>query len=297
MSFFLFPGQGSQQPGMGKDFLEQSPAARRIFERARPLLPEGFLDTVFDGGQSDLNETRIAQPALLTVEVAIAAHLEHAGIRPEGCAGHSLGEIPALVVAGACAFEDALRFTRERARLMSEDVPEGGMLAVFGMALKAVEAHLPEGAGIANENGPAQTIVSGTAAALEAAAAALKEAGAQRVMPLRVSGPFHSVYMRGAAEQFAETLREVPFQTPSVRFISSVTGGDVSSPEEIRRLLGQQLCQPVRWAQVMAAAGAGDALEIGPGGVLRGLARRIDGAPAVTRVGTMEQAAALLDDC
>ena len=292
MSFFLFPGQGSQKCGMGRDFYEASPAARAIFDRAVPLTPDGFLDRIFSGEQDALNDTRIAQPALLTVEAAIAAHLESLGIAPSGCAGHSLGEIPALVVAGACAFEDALRFTLERARLMSEDVPEGGMAAVLGLEAATIEASLPPGAQIANYNGPGQTIISGTHAAIEAAGGVLKKAGAKRVMPIKVSGPFHSELMRHAAEDFAKVLSTAPFQPPRTRFISSVTGGDVDDPEEIRHLLSIQLVRPVRWTQVMEALDEVQALEVGPGSVLKGLAKRADISPSVEKAGTLEEVTA-----
>ena len=280
-AFFLFPGQGSQRPGMGKDVYEASPDARAVFDAAAAESPADFLDLIFNGTQEDLNDTRVAQPALLTVEVALAAALAERGDLPTGCAGHSLGEIPALVVAGAVHFADALRFTRERARLMSENVPPGGMAAVMGLAAAAIEAALPPGAQVANYNGESQTIISGTADALTAAEAALKAAGAKRVLPLKVSGPFHSQYMRPAADEFAKILAGVPFKAPTIRFISSVSGGEVSNPEEIRQLLAQQLCSPVRWTQASLTIGPLPAYEIGPGGVLKGLAKRIEGGPEV----------------
>lgn len=293
-AIFLFPGQGSQRPGMGKDFYEASAAAREVFESAARQSPDGFPDLIFAGEQEALNDTNVAQPALLTVEIAIVKHLESLGIRPTGCAGHSLGEIPALVAAGAVAFEDALAFTRERARLMSENVPEGGMAAVMGLDAEAIERALPAGAQIANYNGDSQTIISGSAAAITEAEIALKAAGAKRVLPLKVSGPFHSEFMRPAAEEFAKVLASVPFTRPSVRFISSVTAAEVSEPEEIRALLSRQLCSPVRWTQTSQAIGPVNAYEIGPGGVLKGLGKRIAGGPEVVSVGTMEEVAAVL---
>lgn len=293
-AFFLFPGQGSQRPGMGKDFYDFSPEARAIFDRAAAQRPDGFLDLIFSGTQEDLNDTRVAQPALLTLEVAIAAFLATRGAQPTGCAGHSLGEIPALVVAGAIDFDHALRFTVERARLMSENVPEGGMAAVMGLDAPAIEAALPEGTQVANYNGESQTIISGTLAALAQAEALLKAAGAKRVQPLKVSGPFHSAFMQAAGQEFAKILANVPFQRPALRFVSSVTAQDETDPDAIRALLAQQLSAPVRWTQVSQHLGPIPAWEIGPGGVLRGLAKRIPGGPELSPLGTLEEATAAL---
>lgn len=290
---FLFPGQGSQQPGMGRDFHDAAPEARAVFDAAAALSPPGFVDLIFNGDAERLNDTRVAQPALLTCSVAIARHLAARGLRPAACCGHSLGEISALAVAGALDFEDALRLTQTRAKLMAECAPEGGMAAVMGLDADAIEAALPPGAQVANYNGPGQTIISGTLAALAAAEAALKAAGAKRVVPLKVSGPFHSVHMRPAAEAFAEALRGVPFRAPSCRFVSSVTAADIADPGAIRDTLARQLYSPVRWTETMAALGPGTAVEVGPGGVLRGLAKRIPGAPEVAPAGTLAEADAL----
>lgn len=286
MSFFLFPGQGSQKAAMGQDFYERSAAAKAVLDEANALFGEtDFLQILFTGTQEEIGQTQIAQPGLLAVEVAIARHLEANGYAPAGCAGHSLGEIPALVVSGAVAFDEAFRFTLVRARLMSENVPGGGMAAVMGMEAGAIEAALPDDVQIANFNGPGQTIISGTAAGLERAGAALIAAGAKRVVPLKVSGPFHSDLMGPAAEEFARTLAHIPFKTPTIPFISSVTAARATDPEAIRALLADQLYSPVRWTEVMAEIGPQDALEVGPGNVLRGLARRMDGAPVVRCVG------------
>jgi [acyl-carrier-protein] S-malonyltransferase len=291
---FLFPGQGSQQPGMAQEFHEHSDTARAVFDAAAALSPPGFVDLIFHGEAELLNDTRVAQPALLTCCTAIARHLFSRGIAPTACCGHSLGEISALVAAGAVDFEDALRFTQVRAKLMSENVPEGGMAAVMGLDAAQIEAALPPGVEVANYNGPGQTIISGSSAGLSAAESALKAAGAKRVLPLKVSGPFHSLYMRPAAEAFAEVLRDVPFRAPAVRFVSSVTAGEVSDPEAIRALLARQLYSPVRWTDTMQALGGGRAVEVGPGSVLRGLAKRIEGAPEVAGSATLAEAEALL---
>lgn len=293
MSFFLFPGQGSQKVGMGQDFYAQSDAAKAILDEANSLYDGDLLTLLFEGPQEELNHTRVAQPGLLTVEVATAQHLIAAGISPSGCAGHSLGEIPALVVSGALTFADAFTFTLERARLMSENVPEGGMAAVMGLDPAAIRDNLPEGVQVANYNGDGQTIISGSTAGIETAVSTLKDAGAKRVMPLKVSGPFHSEFMKPAAEQLKAVLASMTIKAPTVPFVSSVTATTVEDPEAIRTLLSEQLYSPVRWTEVIAAIGTGDALEVGPGNVLKGLAKRMDNAPAVTTIGTVADVEAL----
>lgn len=272
---------------MGQDFYEDSTAAREIFDQAAQFYGDGFLDGIFDASNTTLNDTRNAQPALLVVEVAIAAHLASIGIVATGCVGHSLGEISALVVAGVCSFEGAMGLTRERARLMSEGVPEGSMAVVLGLTAAQIEVHLPESVQVANYNGPQQTIISGTKAGIAVVSRALKEAGARRVMPLKVSGAFHSTLMREAATRFKEALSQVDFQVPAIRFISSITGSCITDPDVIRSSLSEQLYSPVRWTEVMGVVGRVSALEVGPGSVLKGIARRCEGAPDVRLVGTM----------
>lgn len=291
---FLFPGQGSQTPGMMRDFYEGSASARGMLARAAAVLGDELLSVMFDGPEDRLRETCAAQPALVIAGAAIAAHLKSAGVRPTACAGHSVGEIAALVAAGTLAFEDALRLTRERARLMSENVPEGGMAAVLGLAPEAIEAALPEGAEVANYNGPSQTIISGPRAALDMAAESLKAAGAKRVMPLNVSGPFHSSLMKAAGEGLREYLRGVTFSAPRTHFVSSVSGREERDPHVIRELLWKQVFSPVRWTEVMRALGPEEALELGPGTVLQGLAKRTEGAPVVRAAGTLDQVAAFV---
>jgi [acyl-carrier-protein] S-malonyltransferase len=293
MTCFLFPGQGSQGPGMGQDLYNESAAAKSVLDEAATLNPEGFLDTLFTGAPHDLNHTQLAQPALLAASVAAAKHLESLDILPTLCTGHSLGEISALVVAGVCSFSDAMTFTRERARLMSENIPEGGMAAVMGLAPDAIEAALPEGVQLANLNGPSQTIISGTKAGIEASVTVLKDAGAKRVMPLKVSGPFHSFLMEDASQEMRQVLESVSFSAPRTRFISSVSAREESDPAEIKTLLWKQLVSPVRWTEVMAVVGEVTALEVGPGRVLQGLAKRMDGAATVHSAGKIEAIAAL----
>ena len=295
MSFFLFPGQGAQTPGMGKDFYDASPAAHAVFDEAAALLSPAVIDTLFRGPAEALNDTRVAQPALLVMGTAVARELATRGITPEGAAGHSLGEITALAACEALTFADAVRLVEVRARAMSEGVPEGGMAAVMGLTPEAIEAALPEGAQVANFNGPAQTIITGTRAGIDAATEALRQAGAKRVLPLRVSGPFHSWLMKPAAETLRPVLAGINIKAPRYPFLSSVSGGYEADPEVIRRLLVEQLYSPVRWTQVMAQLAGRACLEVGPGATLQGLAKRMEGGPSVTSAGTLGALAALAE--
>jgi [acyl-carrier-protein] S-malonyltransferase len=288
MPFFLFPGQGSQKPGMLHDFYESSENARSVIDSAVSTMGDSFLSILFEGPEDSLRDTRVAQPALVTAGIAISAHLHSIGIEATGTAGHSIGEIAALAVAGSLETETAIAMAKERARLMAEESPEGTMAAVLGLAPEAIQEALPEGTEIANFNGPQQTIISGTKEAVETAQSVLKEAGAKRVLPLNVSGPFHSTNMQKAAELFEKIIADITITTPSIPFFSSVSGRQESDPEQIRELLWKQLYSPVLWTQTMNAIGPIDAFEVGPGNVLAGIARRIDTAPTVTVAGTLE---------
>ena len=288
---FLFPGQGSQTPGMGQDLYEMA-ALRSYFDQAEAAVP-GLLEAMFNGPAETLSQTQLAQPALFTVGAALSAALGERGVTPTCCAGHSLGEFTALHASGALTFEEALRLVAARGRCMSQEVPEGTMAAVMGLDPEAIEAALPEGATVANYNGPQQTIITGSKAAIAAADEALKAAGAKRVLPLAVSGPFHSPLMEGAAKAFQTELAEAAIQAPVYPFVSSVTGGETSDPEKIRELLTKQICAPVRWTAVMETIGPASALELGPGRVLQGLAKRMPNGPDITCVGTVEALNAL----
>ena len=286
MPVFLFPGQGSQRADTAKIFYETSPASRAVLDHALSLLPESVATVLLEGTQEELNNTRNAQPILLCVEMAIAAHLAGLGIFPEVCTGHSLGEITALAVAGAIPLEVVIPFVLERARLMSENVPEGGMAAVIGMEPEIIEEALDVGTQVANYNGPSQTIISGSADSLERSIRALKEKGARRVLPLQVSGPFHSQYMKPAAKALEKYLETMPIHKPKVPVLSSVSGAFEDDPEKIRELLAQQLYAPVQWTSVMAQLDKRKAIEVGPGNTLAGLAKRASLAPDVLAANT-----------
>lgn len=293
MTFFLFPGQGSQCPGMVRDFYEASPVAHEVLDDAEEVLGEGFLATIFEGSEDEVRDTRVAQTALVSAGVAIARHLASQGVSPSGCAGHSVGEITALVVSRSLDFGDALRLTRERARLMAEETPAGGMLAVMGLALDVIESNLPQSADMANYNGPKQTIVSCADDVIDEVQQTLKDAGAKQVIALNVSGPFHSRHMKTAGEGLRTFLEDISVTRPKIRFISSVSGQPEDEPATIRDLLWKQLSSPVRWTDVMMNLTERRAIEVGPGRVLRGLAKRIKGAAAVESAGTLEGANAL----
>ena len=278
---------------MGRDFYDGSPAARTILDAAAALAGPDFLPLVFDGPADTLNLTINAQPALVAVEVAIGRHLESIGVKPSVCAGHSVGEFAALVLAGAMAFEDAFALVQARGRCMSEGVPEGTMAAVLMLDAEKVEAALPEGAYVANYNGPTQTILAGTKEALENAAVAMKDAGARKVLPVRVSGPFHSPLMKNAEAAFRAELASATIAAPTIAFASSVTGHHENDPDTIRELLARQICAPIRWTQVCSTIGPVPAVECGAGKVLQGIAKRMDNAPDVALAGTLEEATQL----
>jgi len=289
---YLFPGQGSQKPGMGQDFYEASPAARTVFDAAEHILGPGFIDQIFHGNDEELRDTRLTQPALVTVELAIAAHLESAGVRPDCVAGHSIGEIAALAAAGCIDTEEAIRLAEERGSAMAEESPAGAMAAIMGMDIKAIELVLPADVEIANYNGPAQTIISGSEQAIETARETLEHCGARRLIRLNVSGPFHCSLMKPAADRFRKVISSLKIAAPRCSFLSSVSGKEEHDPARIHELLATQIESAVRWTDVMSCVRTGEVLETGPGAVLQGIARRIDGSLAVIPVGNFAQAQA-----
>ncbi|MEL6184921.1 MAG: ACP S-malonyltransferase [Myxococcota bacterium] len=311
MTSFLFPGQGSQAPGMGRALAETFPVARETFEEADEALGFELSKLCFEGPEDELKRTEITQPAILTTSVATLRALASArpDLRPRYVAGHSLGEWSALVAAGALTFPDAVRLVRERGRLMQAAVPlgEGAMLAVLGLTAEvvtAVCAEVSQTSGVvfapANFNSPEQIVVSGSAAAAELAQTKLTEAGAKRIVPLPVSAPFHSPLMAPAAEGLREALADVAVSEPAVPVITNVEAAPNSDAARVKALLVDQVTAPVRWVesvQALVATGETSAFEIGPGKVLMGLARRIDRKLKVTPIedpAGLEKAIALL---
>lgn len=276
---FVFPGQGSQKVGMGKEAVDASPAARAVFEAADAALDESLSRLCFEGPADELTLTANTQPAVVTTSIALVRALDQ---EFDVAAGHSLGEYSAHVAAGTIAFEDAVRLVRKRGRYMQEAVPvgEGAMAAVLKADRETVERICDETDGVVepvNYNGPGQIVIAGAKAAVETAGIALKEAGA-RVMPLPVSAPFHSSLMRPAEERLAPELAAVTFQNPAKPVYVNVDAAPVATADEARDALVRQVSRPVRWEEIvrrMAADGVSLFVEIGPGKVLTGLAARI----------------------
>jgi [acyl-carrier-protein] S-malonyltransferase len=284
---FLFPGQGSQVPGMALDYYEQSAAVRELFDLSSAVMERDMKKLIADSTAEELKRTDVAQPALTLANLATAAFLAERGIFPAAAAGHSLGEYAALCVAGVIGREDCFKLVKERGRLMHEaKAPAGsGMSAVLGLPPEKVESLVAEwtaeglsGLYAANFNSPRQTVVSGTAAALEEAEKRFKEAGAKRVLRLMVAGPFHSPMMSEAAERFGETLEAAVWNDPKIPFFSNVTGKSADRGVQAKELALKQITSPVRWTDEEAAISAlaeggviNAVLESGPGKVLQGL--------------------------
>lgn len=300
---FIFPGQGAQAAGMGKDFYEAYPKAAEIYDMASDLLKLDMKALCFEENDK-LDLTEYTQAALVTTCLAMEKVLEEAGVKPDITAGLSLGEYCAIHAAGGMSAADAIRTVRERGILMQDTVPagEGGMAAVLGMEAAAIEEGLQgiEGAWIANYNCPGQIVITGRKAAVEKASQVLKEKGARRVLPLNVSGPFHSPMLEPAGEKLLETLNQVEFTPLQIPYVTNVTAEPVTDIRLTKELLKQQVSSSVRWQQsmeYMLANGVDTFVEIGPGKTLTGFLRKIDRSAVVYQVGTcgdMEKAASAL---
>ncbi|XXM73488.1 ACP S-malonyltransferase [Lysinibacillus sphaericus] len=284
---FVFPGQGSQTVGMGKELAGKYEEVGEYFKRADEKLGVDLSSIIFEGPQEELTQTTNAQPALLTTSVAILDRLKSEGIEADYTAGHSLGEYSALVAAGALSFEDAVYSVRKRGEFMEEAVPsgQGTMAAVLGMdreSLKEITHSVTEEGnpvGLANLNCPGQIVISGTVQGVENASGRAKEEGAKRVIPLQVSGPFHSELMKPAAEKFVSILDSIEIGNAEVPVIANVTASPVSDAEEIKRLLIEQLYSPVLWedtVEKLLELGVDTFIEIGSGKVLSGLIKKVN---------------------
>ncbi|MEC3735773.1 ACP S-malonyltransferase [Bacillus safensis] len=284
---FLFPGQGSQKIGMGKDLFDQEAVSKAVFEEADNTLGFDLSSMIFEGDAEELTLTFNAQPALLTTSIAILKKFEESGIKADYAAGHSLGEYTALVAAGALSFKDAVYAVRKRGELMNEAVPagEGAMAAILGLDKAALEevtkevtesGHLVE---LANLNCPGQIVISGTAKGVELASEKAKEKGAKRAIALEVSGPFHSALMKPAAEKFTDVLSKLDIEDAKTPVISNVTADIVTSRDEIETKLIEQLYSPVRFEESVERLidlGVTTFIEIGPGKVLSGLVKKVN---------------------
>ena len=276
---FVFSGQGAQYPGMGKEIMEASAAARNVFERLEAMRP-GLMDLCFSSTKEELTETRNTQPAMFAVESATAAALSEMGIKADAAAGFSLGEMAALVYAGVVTLEEGFALVSERGRLMQEEAEkhQAAMSAVLKLSPEDVERIASEFKDVypVNYNSPAQTVVSGTLEALPAFEERVKAEGG-RAMRLSVGGGFHSPFMAGAAEKFSETLSAYDLKTPSLPIYSNATGEMYGT--EMKDLLAKQITSPVRWEMIvrnMIGSGTGTFIEVGPGSTLTGLIRKTD---------------------
>ena len=305
MRAFVFPGQGAQAIGMGQDLANAYPAARAVFEEVDDALGEALSALIFDGNIETLTLTRNAQPALMAASLAAMRALESEGVAITDAgfvAGHSLGEYSALAAAGSLGIADCARLLRIRGDAMQAAVPAGvgAMAAILGLDAATV-AQIAEDAAqgdvcaLANENDPAQNVISGHAAAVERAAVMAKEAGAKRALMLPVSAPFHCALMQPAADVMKDALEDVAMQAPTVPLVANVTAEPVTDPDQIRRQLVQQVAGRVRWASSvdwMAQQGVTSFVEVGAGKALSGMIRRIAKEAATANVGTAAEAQA-----
>lgn len=295
---FVFPGQGAQVVGMGRDVYEHSEKAREVFDRASEAVGLDLKALCFEENE-DINITEFTQVCLLTTSVAIMEELRSRGISPDVAGGLSLGEYCALVAAGSMNYIDAARAVRKRGIYMQEEVPagQGGMAAILGMDAEEIDKHIAgfDKVQVANYNCPGQIVISGETEQVKEAAEKLKEAGAKRAVLLNVSGPFHSTMLSGAGTKLKEVLDELTIEKPQIPYVANVTGEYVTEQEEIEPLLVKQVSNSVRWQQsveTMVSHGVDTFIEIGPGRTLAGFNKKISkaiGKELTTySVGTME---------
>lgn len=277
---YVFPGQGSQFSGMGRELYENNELAKQLFDKADEILGFAITKVMFEGSDEELKQTKVTQPAVFLHSVILAKVL---GIKPDAVAGHSLGEFSALVAADALSFEDGLRLVAKRAMAMQkccENEP-GGMAAILGLDDATIEQVCAEVDGVviaANYNCPGQLVISGANEAVDAACVKLKEAGARRALRLPVGGAFHSPLMEAARAELEQAISEVEFHTPVCPIYQNVDAKPQTAPETIKANLIAQLTAPVRWTQIaqnMIADGCDSFVELGPGAVLQGMIKKV----------------------
>ena len=284
---YVFPGQGAQFPGMGKELYDNVPSAKELFETANSVLGFRITDIMFGGTAEELKQTNVTQPAVFLHSVILAHALD---IRPDATAGHSLGEFSALVAAGALSFEDGLRLVSKRAEAMQKacEMQPGTMAAILGLDDELIERTCAEIDGVvvpANYNCPGQLVISGSVDAVNTACERLKAAGARRALVLPVGGAFHSPLMEPARQELEKAISEAPFRAPACPIYQNVDAKPHTDPEEIKNTLIAQLTAPVRWTYIvrnMIADGFGDFTELGPGSVLQGLIKKTNTEAVVT---------------
>ncbi|MBI9034135.1 MAG: ACP S-malonyltransferase [Bacteroidales bacterium] len=283
MKAYVFPGQGAQFVGMGKDLYDQSPLAKELFEKANAILGFRITDLMFEGTDEDLKQTKVTQPAIFLHSVILAKTLGEE-FKPDMVAGHSLGEFSALVACGALSFEDGLKLVSKRALAMQKacEAEPSTMAAILGLEDSVVEDILKtinsEIVVPANYNSPGQLVISGSVKGIEMAIEKLKEAGAKRALPLNVGGAFHSPLMEPARLELAEAIQKTPFNEPVCAIYQNVNAQSVKNADVIKSNLVKQLTSPVRWtqtAQNMIADGGSEFIEVGPGTVLQGLVKKV----------------------
>ena len=292
MKAFVFPGQGAQFVGMGKDLYENNPVAKEMFDKANEILGFNITDLMFNGTDEDLRQTKVTQPAIFLHSVILAKTMGD-DFNPDMVAGHSLGEFSALVAAGALSFEDGLRLVSARAQAMQKacEKTPSTMAAVLALPDAKVEelcASVTEGVVVpANYNCPGQIVISGSIEGVDAACAKMLEAGAKRALKLKVGGAFHSPLMEPARAELADALAHTDFHAPKCPVYQNVNAEPQTDPETIKKNLIAQLTAPVRWTQTvqnMIAAGADTFVEVGPGAVLQGLVKKISSEVATSGI-------------
>lgn len=285
MKAYVFPGQGAQFSGMGKDLYDQSDVAKEMFNKANEVLGFDITKIMFEGTDEELKQTKVTQPAIFLHSTVLAACLGD-DFKPDMVAGHSLGEFSALVANGTLSFEDGLKLVSKRALAMQAacEKEPSTMAAILGLEDDVVEEICAKVDGVvvpANYNCPGQLVISGAVPAVEKACELLTEAGARRAMILPVGGAFHSPLMEPAREELAAAIEATEFNTPNCPVYQNVTANAVTDPAEIKKNLVEQLTAPVRWTQTMKqmiADGASEVIEVGPGKVLQGLFKKVDRA-------------------